>query len=135
MDRERAGVLYFGKVSVVLAADDPVNFDLLVKAEKVIVQENVQRREGEQQQACIEPGKRHRTAVETGEHDAGRKADKVYGCAFRVDMEVHRGTFVCARIFTIMSSPVTRLSLAPEESTSLWGSVSAAAEAISSGMQ
>ena len=39
VDRERSGVLYFGKVSVVLAADDPVNFDLLVEAEKVIVQE------------------------------------------------------------------------------------------------
>lgn len=42
VDRERSGVLYFGKVSVVLAADDPMDFDLLIEAEKVVVQENVQ---------------------------------------------------------------------------------------------
>ena len=94
VDRERSGVLYFGKVSVVLAADDPVNFDFLVESEKVIVQENVRHGEGEQQEARVEPRERYRAAVETGERDAGRKAEEVYGCAFRVDTEVHRCTFV-----------------------------------------
>ena len=94
VDRESSGVLYFGKVSVVLATDDPVNFDLLVEAEKVIIQENVHHGEGEQQKARIEPCERYRTAVETGEYDAGCQAEEVYGCAFRVDTEVHRGTFV-----------------------------------------
>ena len=36
VDRERSGVLYFGKLSVVLAADDPMDFDLLIEAEKVV---------------------------------------------------------------------------------------------------
>ena len=79
---------------MVLATDDPVNFDLLVEAEKVIIQENVHHGEGEQQKARIEPCERYRTAVETGEYDAGCQAEEVYGCAFRVDTEVHRGTFV-----------------------------------------
>ena len=94
VDRERSGVLYFGKISVVLAADDPVNFDLLVEAEKVIVQENVERGEREKQETCVEPCERYRAAVEAGERDAGCQAEEVYGCAFRVDTEVHRGTFV-----------------------------------------
>ena len=94
VDRESSGVLYFGKVSVVLAADDPVNFNFLVEAEKVIVQENVERGEGEQQEACVEPCERYRSAVEAGERDAGCQAEEVYGCAFRVNTEVHCGTFV-----------------------------------------
>ena len=79
---------------MILAADDPVDFDLLVEAEKVIVQENVERGEREQQEACVEPGEGYRSAVEAGKRDAGCQAEEVYGCAFRVDTEVHRGTFV-----------------------------------------
>ena len=45
------------------------------------------------------------------------------------------GTVTCPRILLTMSSPVTRLSFAPVESTSLWGSVIAAACAMSSGTQ
>ena len=94
VDRERPGVLYFGKVSVVLAADDSMDFDLLIEAEKVVVQENVQRGEREQQEACVEPGEGYRSAVEAGKRDSGYQAEEVYGCAFRVDTEVHRCTFV-----------------------------------------
>ena len=135
VDRERSCVLYFGKVFVVLAAHDPVDFNLLVKAQEVIIQEDIQRGERKQQQACVQPCEGYRAAVETGERDAGSQAEEVYGSACGVDAEIHRGTFACARILAIMSPPVTRLSLAPEERTSRWGSVRVAAEAISSGMQ
>ena len=77
VDGENAGVLYFGAVLVVLAADRSVDLDLLIDSEKNIVGEDVQRGEGQQQEYGIEPCEGGRASVITGKDKASCQHCKI----------------------------------------------------------
>ena len=134
VDREWGGVLYFGAVGVVLAADEPVDFDLLKDAEKVIIGSDVSCRERDEEQHGVEPRVGGGAPVKTREGDARCRHGAVEEQVSGVEADFH-GTFTCERMLRTISSLVTRLRRAPAVRMSRWGSVRAAASAMSSGMQ
>ena len=134
VDREWGGVLYFGAVGVVLAADEPVDFDLLKDAEKVIIGSDVSCRERDEEQHGVEPRVGGGATVKAREGDARCRYGAVKEQVSGVEADFH-GTFTCERMVRTISSLVMRLRRAPAVRMSRWGSVRAAASAMSSGMQ